>query len=156
MASVVLTRREARSGRLPPVCMVCGEPTSLYKTRTMSWYPRALLFLVLLGLLGIILLAILVSALQKRMRLEAPHCVRHQNHWVMRNLILGLSFLAVFIVGVGLFVFAGIQENRLRNDAFFGLACGGSVVLLLAWLVLALICPRPRFARVRSPIGRWW
>jgi hypothetical protein len=55
MASVVLTRGEARSGRLPPLCIVCGEPTSFVKTKIMTWHPRALYFLVLLGIPGIIL-----------------------------------------------------------------------------------------------------
>jgi len=82
---------------------------------------------------------VLASVLQKKMRLEAPLCRKHHNHWLVRNLVIGLSFLAIFLMSIGLFVLAAIQEQRRGGDAFFGLACGGTVVSLLAWLILTAI-----------------
>jgi len=52
MASVLLSRREARSGRLPPFCLVCGERTAFVQTKVMKWHPQGLYFLLLLGVPG--------------------------------------------------------------------------------------------------------
>jgi hypothetical protein len=66
-------------------------------------------------------------------------CRKHQNHWLLRNLVVGLSFLAIASLSIALFVVAAGQEQRRRDQAFFGLACGGTVVLLLAWVIATVI-----------------
>jgi hypothetical protein len=83
MAHIRLHVQQA-NGRLPMVCIRCGEPATVVRTKTMSYYPRWLIFLVLGGLPGLLLIVVLALGLRKRARLQTPLCDRHQNHWTIR------------------------------------------------------------------------
>jgi hypothetical protein len=133
MASVRLTRGEAR-GRLPSVCIVCGQTATGFKSKQMSWHPSWVYILLLLGLLPFIIVALCV---QKRMRVEAPFCARHQNHWLSRTLIIVFSLVAIIIVGVGASMLMAGQRAG-PNDAT-GAICFGVIALGIAWLVLVAV-----------------
>ena len=50
MAEIRLGLDEA-DGDLPEVCMCCGEPATLIRTKRMRWFPPWVNLLILLGLL---------------------------------------------------------------------------------------------------------
>src|SRR5260370_25999789 len=140
MPTVRLTRYEAQEGRLPRICMVCGQAASQFRHKTMYWHPPWVFVLLLLGLLPFAIAALLT---QQRLRLYAPLCANHQHHWLSRSLTIWLSLLGFVILGIGSFIFYSLMEAQQRrgrvNDAAFGFFCIGSLVLLVIWLVLVFV-----------------
>ena len=96
MAHIRLHVQQA-DGRLPMVCMRCGEPANVVKTKKLSYYPRWLILLVLGGVPGLLLLVILALVLRKRATLQTPLCDRHQGHWTIR-LAIGWAAAVTVIV----------------------------------------------------------
>jgi len=130
---VRLTRREARDGRLPRVCLVCGARASGCKSKVMSWHPPWVYILLLAGVLPFPIVALVM---QKRMRVEAPLCRRHQNHWLVRTLTIVLSLVGGIVIGCGLLMFASQRAGRADNT---GLICIGIALLGGLWLLLVAI-----------------
>jgi hypothetical protein len=137
MAVVRLTRVESENGKLPNVCMRCGAPADLYVQKRFSWRPSWVFILLLVNLLVYLVVALI---LEKRMKLRAPMCRAHQNHWMKRlifNLIFGVvvlcSFVSIFVVP------SALGLGRGQEDAIVGWICGGTLVLLLGWLVANII-----------------
>jgi hypothetical protein len=131
MAQVRLGKDEVQSEQLPPTCMHCGAPATVYKSRTFSWsppwaYPP-----------------IVALMLTKYVRVSAPLCDRHKYHWLGRLLLVVLSLLGI----VGLGVVGGAVGLMLEMDA--GPESGGSAVfggvmvvcavLLVAWVVMLIV-----------------
>jgi hypothetical protein len=107
MAEVQLAWSEAEEGRLPPVCLCCAEAAVAYKSGTLTWFP-VYIYPLLLGWVFPFLLALLL--VQKRVRVLAPFCARHQHYWPRRRaLLLGL-LLAPFII-LGLAFFLNVWER---------------------------------------------
>jgi len=138
MATVRLSRYEAQEGRLPPVCMVCGQQAARQFThKTMYWHPSWVFILLLLGVLPF---AIAALATQQRLGLRAPLCVNHQSHWFTRSLIIWLSLLGIVVLGIGCFVLVEAQQaGRPTNDAVLGVVCIGATVMLVSWVVLVIV-----------------
>ena len=138
MASIRLTRYEAQEGQLPPVCMVCGQRAELFTSKTMYWHPPWVFVLLLLGLLPFIIAALLT---QQRLRLKAPLCSNHLNHWQARSLAIWLSLLGFIVVGIGAFVILLQMQppGRRAEDTITGFVCIGGLVLLVIWLVLVAV-----------------
>jgi hypothetical protein len=140
MAHIRLHVRQA-DGRLPMVCMRCGEPASVVKTRTMSYYPRWLIFLVLGGLPGLLLIVVLALVLRKRARLQTPLCDRHQNHWTIR-LAIGWAATVTFIVtAIAVIVAIIILENAGPRiaDMAAPFLCLGAMFVFIGLLILVAI-----------------
>lgn len=140
MAHIRLHVKQADGG-LPMVCMRCGEPATVVKTKQMSYYPRGLFLLVLAGVLGIIILVVLALALRKRARLQAPLCDQHQNHWTIRLAINWAAAIAIIFLGI-----AGVVLLILLDDAgpgpgdiLFPLLCSGGLFLFIGVLILLAI-----------------
>src|SRR5258708_14518335 len=53
--------REDADGRLPMVCMRCGEPATVTRTRNMSWCPPWVGVLFLAGLIPYVIVAIIMT-----------------------------------------------------------------------------------------------
>src|SRR5262245_36268616 len=138
MASIRLTRYEAQEGQLPAVCMVCGQRAERFTGKTMYWHPPWVFVLLLLGLLPFIIAALLT---QQRLRLKAPLCANHLNHWQARSLAIWLSLLGFVVVGIGgSFILLQMQPpGRRDEDAIMGFVCIGGLVLLVIWLVLVAV-----------------
>src|ERR1700693_44489 len=100
MAEIRLHLDEADGG-LPTVCMRCGEPATVGKSRRMSWCPPWVGVLILVGLVPYVIVALILT---KRTLVQAPFCDQHKGHWLKRMLIGLGTFLGVAIVGVGSFV----------------------------------------------------
>jgi hypothetical protein len=136
MARVRLSRREAMDGDLPPVCMRCGAPSDLVKSKTFSWNPSWVWVLILCGLLPFLIVALVLT---KRMRVRAPLCQAHAGHWAWRSWFIMGGLVVVVILGIaaGVAVAELDRQPRLRNVG--GYLCVGVAVFALIWLVAAAI-----------------
>lgn len=136
MAEIRLDIAEA-DGNLPDACMCCGQPSTVTKTRNMSWFPPWVNFLILFGLLPYAIVALILT---KRARVLVPLCPDHQGHWFNRNLLMWGTFFLFGALGIGGFVVAGMLEQPgQRGDSFVGFACIGSLVLFVIWLVIVVV-----------------
>jgi small-conductance mechanosensitive channel len=131
MAEVRLGRAEMESGRLPKVCMVCGKRASVKRKKSFSWTPPSVM------LLGGALLSMIMA---KRMKIVAPLCQGHRNHWLMRSLLVTLGFVAALLVGaIILFVSAVKSGERGPSDTAIVAALSFGGLLFLAWIVMAIV-----------------
>jgi hypothetical protein len=134
MSQIRLKLREA-DGRLPMVCMVCGEPATVVKTKKMSWYPR---WVPVLILANILIFAIVAMILTKRARLQAPLCDSHKYHWTIRLVILWVSLFVAGMIGLfGIIVFALLPRQWQDNLGPF--LCLGGVLVFIAWVIVLAI-----------------
>src|SRR5262249_54095806 len=136
MAQVKMDVRDA-DGRLPDVCMCCGEPATTTKERKMSWVPPWVGVTWLAG--GPILYIIIAAIMTKRATVQVPLCDDHEGHWFKRNLIAWGSFAALaFIAGPALLVLMLMPDHVRESVAPF--ICIGCGVLGFAWLITLIIC----------------
>jgi hypothetical protein len=131
MASITLTRYEAEHDHLPRCCMVCGAPAAVTRTKAFSWNPSWVYIFLFCGLLPLIIIALVMT---KKMKVFAPLCEDHQGHWSKRTAwtLGGLGVLALF--GIGSIVLSSQQPN----NPIQGVACIATVVLALAWVIMAI------------------
>ena len=134
MARIRLLVREA-DGELPMVCMRCGEPATVVKTKNMAWCPPWVPVLILAGVIVYIIVAIILT---KRARLQAPLCDEHKGHWLYRQLIIWGTFLPLLVIGIAAVVGISNAPNQVRNILcpFFGI---GGLVALIAGVVLLAV-----------------
>jgi hypothetical protein len=140
MAHIRLHVKQADGG-LPMVCMRCGEPATVVKTKKMSYYPRGLLLLVLAGAPGLIILVVLALVLRKRARLQAPLCDQHQSHWPIRLAISWAAAIAAILFGVATVVLLILLENAgpRQGDVFSPFLCFGGLVVFIGLLILLAV-----------------
>jgi hypothetical protein len=122
VATIKLRRFEIERVGLPDACMRCGAPSTIHFDRKFSWYPPWLLVTILAGLL---IFAILVLVLTKRMLVSVPLCDAHRRHWYNRSLFNSLAFLTLLALVAG----AGVLTANVNNDS----------MILSAWLVVAFL-----------------
>jgi hypothetical protein len=137
MATIRLVREEAEDGDLPPVCMCCGEPATVLRAKNFSWHPDWVYLLLLLGLLPCLIAALIVT---KRMRIRAPLCEEHKNHWLWRNWFAYGGLTGIFFLGVGVIALMLTWDDpQGQMSGLFGLLCFGLLGLGLAWLLAAFV-----------------
>ena len=97
MAQVRLGRLEAEEGELPPLCLRCGKPASLYRARYFGWQPGYTYLTVFLTILPFFLITLLT---RRRMRVLAPWCPAHRRYGLLRMVLFAsmLSFLVCLLV----------------------------------------------------------
>jgi len=134
MAQVRLDIHDA-DGRLPNVCMRCGDEASVTKTRDMSWCPPWVGILILAGLLPYVIVAILMT---KRARVQVPLCEKHAWHWFNRNLFIWLGLVALLAI-FGLFIAATVALPREHQDTFGTFICLGGGGLGFIWLIGVIV-----------------
>jgi len=135
MAEIRLDLEEA-DGDLPPVCMCCGEPATVTKSKSLSWCPPWVGVLILAGLLPYLVVTLILT---KRATLQAPFCAAHQGHWFHRNLLIWATFFLFGLLGAALFallILLGPGGPGQDDLAPFG--CLGGVVLFLVWIVIVV------------------
>ena len=120
---------------LPELCMQCGAPATLHRSKTFSWFPPWLWILFFFcGLLPFVIVALIVT---KRRTLRVPLCEEHKNHWLWRQLLVLGTLLGIGAIGIGATVISNVNDGR-GNDPLGGLLCAGSLILLVAWIILAI------------------
>jgi hypothetical protein len=136
---------------LPDVCMKCGAPATVRKSKTFSWCPPWVYLLLLCNLIVFAVVALIVT---KRRRLEVPLCAEHKNHWMWRQLLVLGSLL--FLLAAGFLVMIATTDNKGPGggDDLSGAVCMGWLVLMVVWIVAAVIAQvtsiRPREITDRS------
>jgi hypothetical protein len=130
MARVLLRRHEVEDRALPFVCLRCGRPASLWKTKQFFLAAPA----------G-------VGAVGKLTRVEVPLCSGHRRHWLWRGLFgaVGGVLVACFLVGL-----AAVAEPDTVPPAWrpalsipFGIACIGLPLWVPVMLLLHFTSVRP-------------
>jgi hypothetical protein len=143
MAKVYLRSYDGREiVDLPPVCMACGAPATVRKSKQFSWQPPWVGVLILAGLLPYLIVSLVLT---KRQRVETPLCDRHASYWWLFPTLLTLSIFA--ILGLGFVAFIALNaaaQNGPRNSDVSGLACLGTIGAFLAWLIVAVILQNMR------------
>jgi hypothetical protein len=136
MAKVRLGRNEIEEERLPMACMCCGAKAESTVTRKFSWYPPWIVILLFFGLCPFVIVALILT---KRMTVGVPLCHLHKNHWSWRNWLSVLTFLGLVGLGGGA-TFLSAQMQAPGGQNYIGaIACGGVVVLGVAWFVMVAI-----------------
>jgi hypothetical protein len=134
MAEIRLDLDEA-DGRLPDVCMCCGDASTTLKTKSMSWCPPWVGVLIVAGALPYVIVAMIMT---KRARVQVPLCDRHHGHWLYRHLIVwGLfGFLLLLSAAAGLIV--AILPGR-HQDTIGPFACIAGLVFFVGWLIVLIV-----------------
>jgi hypothetical protein len=91
MADVRLGRYEAEEGELPPCCVNCGAPATLFKPRSFTWSP------LWIKIAGAWIVAFIHS---RRMRMLVPLCEKHRDYWWQHLFVLAerLLILAILVL----------------------------------------------------------
>jgi hypothetical protein len=133
MARVILALDEVEEGRLPRVCMKCGAPAEVERSKLFSWHPGWVIVLILIGLLVYVVVAFVLT---RRRRVWTPLCQLHANYWSIRAwyILGGLSAIML-----ALFAWIVVGVNGGADTEWWpmtGLAVGGA---FLAWLISAAV-----------------
>jgi sugar lactone lactonase YvrE len=149
MARLRLHRSEVEHDLLPAVCMCCGEPAAVRKTKGFAWdQPGVVSALLIVGLCiwPLLLLGLLIAmATTHRLQVRVPLCQAHRNYWQSRArftygglaAFLGLGVLLVLAWSVGPKVSPPAWRGALAD--MLPLLALGTLLAGLVWLVTAAI-----------------
>jgi tetrahydromethanopterin S-methyltransferase subunit C len=132
MASIRLGRYEVEHEHLPQVCIRCGAPATVRRKKQFSWYPPWVWAIIVVALLPG---AIVAMVLTKKMKMKAPLCDQHKNHWRWRALVTVGGLIALLGLGAAIMPFM----DQLNRDDTLGFVCLGWVGVLLVWLVVVAV-----------------
>lgn len=134
MSSLRLESYDGEVLELPDVCMQCGLPATVHKSKKFSWCPQWVWILLFCG--GIPVVVILSLILTKRRRVNVPFCEDHKNHWLWRILVTLGGLLVCGAIGVAALAF---NDNRGNDNPLGGYLCAATLIGLLAWIIAAAI-----------------
>ena len=130
MATLLVHRDDVEDRALPFVCLRCGRPASLWKTKQFF----------LAAPYG-------AAAVGKLTRVEVPLCSRHRRHWLWRALfgVVGGVVVALFLVGLPAVAEPDTVPPAWRSTLAIplGLGCIGLPLWLPVMLVLHFTSVRP-------------
>jgi hypothetical protein len=136
MARIKLRRYEAEEDDLPPVCIRCGEPSDVVRAKDFSWSPAWVYIFILTGLLPFLLVVLFVT---KRMRVYAPLCAAHKNHWRGRALFTWGGFFGLLSVGAVALALGNTDGPPGVNNVGAEYMGFGVVAGLIVWLFASVI-----------------
>jgi hypothetical protein len=139
MAQLRLDRYDAEEGRLPSLCMRCGEPPALTKRKQFSWYPTWVYLLILVHLLIFLIVALIMT---KRLTVPVPLCEKHRRHFLWPTLMGVAVLIFLIVVVIGGIVLGGALEDSLDRDAretFYVVWFVSGMALFLAGLIAACV-----------------
>jgi hypothetical protein len=139
MPEIRLGRYEAEEGELPPLCLRCGAPATVFKARLLSWQP-AWTYVVFGLAFWPIVLATLV--LRKRMRLLAPFCRKHRNYWQRQRLLSWAVFFGLTILFLPLITAAATIDDpasRFPNPLLLFWLAGMAITFAVEFVHLGAI-----------------
>lgn len=130
-----LGMQELRMRPLPPVCMCCGRPATLWKPKTFAWYPPWVLATMAAGLL---IFAIVAAVTTKRAPMNVPLCHDHRNHFLPRPLIGWLGALGFFVwIAIVISIIANL--HGYHNDGTILALVLSIPGYLVAWIVAMVV-----------------
>ncbi len=145
MATIRITRYEVEQNRLPPVCMITGEPTNQTKRHKFRWTPPWVSLLLMACVLPGLIAAMI---LRKQITINVPVAERKRYHWLWRQLFSSFGVIGCIVLVVAGIVLAN-RPNR-QNEAFdLGLltavAAGiGLLIVLIVSVILQYTSVRPK------------
>jgi hypothetical protein len=148
MARLYLFREEMKVSTLPPVCMRCAAPATVYLNKRFSWKPEFSGCLVLpaaLMLPVLLIIELFLSLESKRFRVLLPLCER-----CFRRGRAYRRFVLWTLVGFPLLVSAGIALLVLGNQQnVFGPVGGCLLAGAGLWaLILLFVCAIQQATRI--------
>ncbi len=106
---VVISNDDILSGKLPNMCMVCGEESTGCVSRTFEWQPKFLEELQRNWKTA--------SIAKRRFRVPCPTCTKHRGHWTKFILFCSLGWIAPIVSGgIG----TAIVEQFGSDKGWFG------------------------------------
>lgn len=136
---ITLTKQEVDNNLLPPLCMACGQPATIWVNKTFTYVPDWVNYLYWAGVLpGVIA----QQLLQKQMRVSCPFCNEHQNsfRYVSKGFQAGVWPAAIIsLVLVACFFILFYSEFKPDISAVLLLVAGTTVLFGLTLVVLATI-----------------
>ncbi|HEY7153245.1 MAG TPA: hypothetical protein VH575_04725 [Gemmataceae bacterium] len=136
MTTVRLESYDGEITDLPDLCMQCGAPSSLRKSKKFAWFPPWIW--ILLFVCGLLPFAIVALIMTKRRTVNVPLCEEHKNHWMWRQAIVVGSFLALFAIGFVAYISLIDEQPGGNGNPFAGMLCLGVVIGLIIWLIAAV------------------
>ncbi len=145
MATIRITRYEVEQNRLPPVCMITGEPTQATKRHKFRWTPPWVNLLLMACVIPGLIAAMI---LRQQITMDVPVAERKRYHWLWRQLLSSFG-----VTGCIVLVVAGIvlsDKPNIQNQPFdFGLmtasvAGGGLIIVLVISFILQNTSVRPK------------
>src|SRR5205807_1917313 len=100
------------------------------------WSPSWVYVLLLAGLLPFLIVALILT---RRMRVLAPLCDAHRNHWLGRALITWGSLFGLLLLGFTAGALSELLGPPGETNPLTGYLCGGMIAGLLVWLVVAAV-----------------
>jgi hypothetical protein len=154
MASVYLRIDQPGSiTDLPPVCLKCGAPATVFKNKQFSWQPPWVIILLPLGLIPY---AIVSSILSRNKTVETPFCPRHKSYWWLFPTLVTVACLGVLILGfVVTMAVAIIHTTSQNHGADFGASCGITVLMFFGILLAAAVLSMTRRIRATEITERY-
>ena len=141
MAQVRLGWYEAEEGELPPWCMRCGRPATLYQHHQFSWMPDWIFLLVVIALWPVGVFSLLLRA---RMHVHMPLCERHRHYWLKRRLLsLAICAALAACAVIGIIVMAEAEDSSQARLELIFLLWGFGLAWLAIILVLRMSALRP-------------
>jgi hypothetical protein len=131
VARIELDRDEIERRDLPFVCVKCGRPAHLWKSKWFNWESAGRGALRALGP---------VAAPPKMMEARLPMCRFHRNHWLWRGLFgwgVGGVLIACFFIGLAA-VAEPDQVPLAWRNTLGGFFCVGFLGLVL-WVPVILV-----------------
>lgn len=128
-----------RGAVLPQSCVKCGQPPTKVLKKTYYWQNPLLALLILLGILGIVIYAIVTMIVRKPAYLEVPLCDQHDSSRKTRLWIGAILLILWLPVGIGLIA--------VQNDTTTVLGVICLFVFFIAGIVFLSIAPplKPKF-----------
>jgi hypothetical protein len=136
---------------LPNFCIKCGQLATVRKSKTFYWIQPAWYLFILLGLLGVVVLAVVAMMVRKSIRMEVPLCQEHARKLTFRKIMTAVLLLGFIPVGVA---------GTMMGDDYVVWAWLIATAMFFAGLVFAVLASnvylRPMFidatyAKFRGP-----
>lgn len=138
---ITLTKQEVENNLLPSICMVCGQPATIWVNKTFTYAPDWVKYLYWAGVFpGVIA----QQLLQRQMRVSCPFCNEHQGSFrhvskgfqagVWPAAIISLALVACFFI-----LFYTELKYYAISAALLLLVVGAAGLFGLALVVLVTI-----------------
>jgi hypothetical protein len=132
--------KDVVAGRLPDLCMVCGEDTIARVKTTISYQSKAAQAAMMLGFIlgGIpgVVIAILTS---HETPVACPVCVRHRNHWSRLTIFASIGWMIPILLASLAFLIGHIAGDPPSADRPGAVAIIGMLIGLMCGLAIYLI-----------------
>src|SRR5262245_29800676 len=134
--TVTLRRTDVLAGKLPRLCICCGDRADWFVPKTFLWHPRWI-FALVLHMLHVVPFIIVLFATSRQVQVYAPMCNRHKRHWFLRGVTIWLTFIGAVVSIAFAWVIVGDPKPYTPNPR--GVLWVAAVFLMFAWVILVSV-----------------